>query len=132
MDDSEKIKNTSEDLVRRQEQADALREVGLRNPTSAARINNIFTAFGYIGNNHVQVQDSIAKFESVISLIKQNIKDSKGHINFTTSEYVNDKNAVFDIKQKVLSIGTLTTNDMMYVNKIYKRHLSIQSILTGE
>jgi len=131
MDKDKKLKYMTDDLIKKQDQADALREIGKRNPEAARRIDNLFAAFGQSNIGSDQVQDILIKFESVISLIKENIKNSRGYENFPESEYREDKNAIFDIKHKMISVQRVTTNDMTYVNKIYKRHLRIQSILSG-
>tara|TARA_B110000211_G_scaffold173257_1_gene195692 strand:- start:1239 stop:1637 length:399 start_codon:yes stop_codon:yes gene_type:complete len=132
MDKSKKLKYMADDLIKKQDQADALRDLGRRNPEAARRIDNLLAAFGQSNIGSDEVQDILIKFESVISLIKENIKNSRGYENFPESEYREDKNAIFDIKHKMISVQRVTTNDMTYVNKIYKRHLRIQSILSGK
>lgn len=132
MDKSKKLKYMADDLIKKQDQADALREIGRRNPEAARKIDNLFAAFGQSSIGSDQVQGTLIKFESVISLIKENIKNCRGYKNFPESEYIEDKNAIFDIKHKMISVQRVTTNDMTYVNKIYKKHLRIQSILSGK
>lgn len=131
MDKIKRLKYISDELLKKQAQADALRDLGERNPEAASAIDNILAAFGIPEDIH-KVQDNIDKFSSVVSLIKSNIKNSKGYNNFSESEYINDKKQVFDIKHKVLSINKINNEDMLLVNKIYKKHLNIQSILQGK
>lgn len=128
MDKSKKLKYMADELIKKQDQADALRDLGERNPETASAIDNILAAFGLPEDIH-KVQDNINKFGSVVSLIKDNIKNSKGYNNFPESEYINDKKQVFDIKHKVISINKISKEEMSTVNKIYKKHLNIKSIL---
>ncbi len=128
MDKSKRLKYMADGLIKKQDQADALRDLGKRNPESASAIDNILAAFGLPEDIH-KVQDNINKFSSVVSLIKDNIKNSKGYNNFPESEYINDKKQVFDIKHKVISINKISKEEMSTVNKIYKKHLNIKSIL---
>ena len=131
MDKTKRLKYISDELLKKQAQADALRDLAERNPEAASAIDNILAAFGIPEDIH-KVQDTIDKFNSVVSLIKINIKNSKGYKNFPESEYVDDKKQVFDIKHKSLSINKISNQDMSLVNKIYKKHLNIQSILQGK
>jgi len=130
MDKKQKLKYLADKLLKRKEHADALRDLGERYPDEASRIDNILAAFGPMKDVN-EVRDHIVKFESVVSLIKRNIKNSKGYDNFPESEYVKDKKRVFDIKHKVLSINQIDMEDLVEVNNIYKKHVNIQSILKG-
>ncbi len=130
MDKKQKLKYLADKLLKRKEHADALRDLGERYPDEASRIDNILAAFGPMKDVN-EVRDHIVKFESVVSLIKRNIKNSKGYDNFPEPEYVKDKKRVFDIKHKVLSINQIDMEDLVEVNNIYKKHVNIQSILKG-
>ena len=79
----------------------------------------------------MKTQDSIDKFQRVLDLISENIKNSKGYKNFSVSEYKEDKKYVFDIKHKTLTITSVNIKDMKLINNIYKKHINIQSILAG-
>ena len=61
-----------------------------------------------------------------------NIKNSKGYNNFSESEYKVDKKKVFDIKHRAISVDNVSKDDLKLINKIYKKHLNIQSILSGK
>ncbi len=131
MDKKKRLTYLADELLKKQEHADALRDLGERNPEAASSIENILAAFSPV-EDLIKVRDHIHKFESVVSLIKDNIKNSKGYNNFSESEYVRDKKRVFDIKHKVLSSNQINKEDLKEVNKIYKNHLNIQSILKGK
>ena len=120
--DKDKHKYMSDKLLKQQEQAEALRELGERNPDAASAIDNILAAFAPVDNLD-KIHEYIQKFESVVSLIKGNIINSK--------EYTTDKKTIFNIKHKVLLLNQIDTHDMNRVNKIYKKHVNIQRILKG-
>ena len=128
MDKKKKLVYLADELLKKKEHADALRDLGERNPEAASSIENILAAFSPV-EDLVKVRDHIHKFESVVVLIKDNIKKSKGYNNFPESEYIKDKKRVFDIKHKVLSSNQIDKEDLKEVNKIYKKHLNIQTIL---
>jgi len=135
MDKNKKLTYLADELLRKKEHADALRDLGERNPEQASAIENILAAFSPI-EDVVTLRNNITKFESVISLIKSNIKLSKGYDNFPESEYIEDKNRVFNIKHKVIATNSTSNNVvdksvMVEVNNIYKKHLNIQTILIG-
>tara|TARA_R110002072_G_scaffold63182_4_gene157442 strand:- start:16843 stop:17238 length:396 start_codon:yes stop_codon:yes gene_type:complete len=130
MDKKKRLKHIADSLLKKQDQADALRDLGRRNPDAASAIDNIMAAFGPV-ENVIEVQEHINKFESVVSLIRENIKNSKGYNNFSQSEYKEDKMIVFEIKHKILSINQVDVEDLKKVNNIYKKHINIQSILNG-
>ena len=130
MDKKKRLKYIADSLLKKQDQADALRDLGRRNPDAASAIDNIMAAFGPV-ENVIEVQEHINKFESVVSLIRENIKNSKGYNNFSQSEYKEDKMVVFEIKHKILSINQVDVEDLKKVNNIYKKHINIQSILKG-
>lgn len=130
MDKKKRLKYIADSLLKKQDQADALRDLGRRNPDVASAIDNIMAAFGPV-ENVIEVQEHINKFESVVSLIRENITNSKGYNNFSQSEYKEDKMVVFEIKHKILSINQIDVEDLKKVNNIYKKHINIQSILKG-
>ena len=130
MDKKKRLKHIADSLLKKQDQADALRDLGRRNPDAASAIDNIMAAFGPV-ENVIEVQEHINKFESVVSLIRENITNSKGYNNFSQSEYKEDKMVVFEIKHKILSINQIDVEDLKKVNNIYKKHINIQSILNG-
>jgi len=129
--DKDKQKYMSDKLLKQQEQAEALRELGERNPDAASAIDNILAAFAPVDNLD-KIHEYIQKFESVVSLIKGNINNSKGYNNFSEAEYTDDKKMMFNIKHKVLLLNQIDTHDMTRVNKIYQKHINIQRILTGK
>jgi|TARA_R110000744_G_scaffold131169_4_gene239199 hypothetical protein len=128
--DKDKHKYMSDKLLKQQEQAEALRELGERNPDAASAIDNILAAFAPVDNLD-KIHEYIQKFESVVSLIKGNIINSKEYNNFSEAEYTTDKKTIFNIKHKVLLLNQIDTHDMNRVNKIYKKHVNIQRILKG-
>ena len=130
MDKNKKLIQLADDMLRKADQADALRKLGEKNPEQASKIENIFAAFEPV-KNIMKTQDSIDKFQRVLDLISENIKNSKGYKNFSVSEYKEDKKYVFDIKHKTLTITSVNIKDMKLINNIYKKHINIQSILAG-
>jgi len=132
MNKNKKLTQLADDMLRKADQADALKKLGEENPEQASKIENIFAAFEPL-KNIVKTQDNIEKFKTVMSLIRENIKNSKGYNNFPESEYVSDKHTIFNIKHKVMNTDNqFMKEDMKIVNKIYKKHLNIQSILSGK
>jgi len=131
MNKNKKLTRLADDMLRKVDQADALKKLGEENPEQASRIENILAAFTPLGDIE-KTQDNIEKFKTVLSLIRENIKNSRGYNNFSESEYKLDKNKVFNIKHKAMSTTSFTKEDMKAVNKIYKKHLNIQGILSGK
>ncbi len=130
MDKNKKLTQLADDMLRKADQADALKKLGEENPEQASRLQNILSAFGPV-ESVIKRKDDISKFERLISLISKNIKNSKGYNNFSESEYKSDKKKVFDIKYKALSVSNISKDELQIINKIYKKHLNIQSILEG-
>jgi len=125
-----KLTQLADDMLRKADQADALKKLGEENPEQASKIQNILSAFAPHADIIKQKVD-IDRFSKVIDLISENIKNSKGYSNFSESEYKQDKKKVYDIKTKHLSAYIADDkNDLKLVNKIYKKHLNIQSILS--
>ena len=129
MDKNKKLTQLADDMLRRHEQADELRRLGKENPEQASKIESIFAAFAP-QSQIVKQKVDVDRFNCVTDLISENIKNSKGYNNFPESEYRLDKKKVFDIKLKHMSVYIKEDkDDLRLVNKIYKKHLNIQSIL---
>ena len=132
MDKRKKLTYLADDMLKKAEQADALKKLGEDNPEQASKIQNLLSAFAPDGDILKQKVD-IDRFSKVIELITSNIKNSKGYTNFPKAEYKKDKKKVIDIKLKHLSAYIPESkDDLITVNKIYKKHLNIQSILSGK
>ena len=127
MDKKQKLKYLADELLKLKEHEDALRDIGKRNPEQASAIENIFAAF-----ENLDMVVEIDKLMSVVSLIKENIKSSKGYSNFSEQDYVVDKNKIFNIKSIMNSTNQITKEQKQTVNKIYKKHLNIKKILKGK
>ena len=127
---NKKLTQLADDMLKKVEYSDALKKLGEGNPEQASKIQNILSAFAPQGDVIKQKVD-IDRFSRVTDLISENIKNSKGYNNFPESEYKLDKKKVIDIKLKHLSVYIADDkNDLRLVNKIYKKHLNIQSILS--
>ena len=127
MDNKKRLTYIADQLLKLKDQEDALRDIGKRNPEQASAIENIFAAF-----ENLDMITEIDKLMSVISLIKNNIKNAKGYNNFSESEYSDDKNKIFNIKSIITSTNQITKNQKQTVNKIYKKHLNNQKILESK
>ena len=55
MDKKKRLKHIADSLLKKQDQADALRDLGRRNPDAASAIDNIMAAFGPV-ENVIEVQ----------------------------------------------------------------------------
>ena len=131
MDKNKKLTQLADDMLKKADQADALKKLGEENPEQASKIQNILSAFGPV-ESVIKRKHYIDKFEKLLSLISNNIKNSKGYNNFSESEYKVDKKKVFDIKHRAISVDNVSKDDLKLINKIYKKHLNIQSILSGK
>ena len=132
MDKRNKLTYLADDMLKKADQADALKKLGEENPEQASKIQNLLSAFAPDGDIIKQKVD-IDRFNKVVELITSNIKNSKGYTNFSKAEYKKDKKKVIDIKLKHLSTYIPECKeDLIIVNKIYKKHLNIQSILLGK
>ena len=132
MDKRKKLTYLAHDMLKKADQADALKKLGEENPEQASKIQNILSAFAPEGDIIKQKVD-IDRFNKVVNLIKSNIENSKGYTNFSKKEYMQDKKKVIDIKLKHLSAYIPESkDDLITVNKIYKKHLNIQSILSSK
>ena len=131
MDKNKKLTQLADDMLKKADQADALKKLGEENPEQASKIQNILSAFGPV-ESVIKRKHNIDKFEKLLSLISNNIKNSKGYNNFSESEYKVDKKKVFDIKHRAISVDNVSKDDLKLINKIYKKHLNIQSILSGK
>ena len=131
MDKNKKLTQLADEMLRKADQADALKKLGEENPEQASKIENILSAFGPVESIINKNINMVPKFELVLDLIAKNINNSKGYNNFSESEYKLDKKKIFDIKHRAISIDTFSNEEMKIVNKIYKKHLNIKSILEG-
>ena len=120
----QQLKYLADQLLKIKDHEDALRDLGRRNPEQASAIENIFAAF-----ENLDMVVEIDKLMSVVSLIKENIMNSRGYNNFSEQEYITDKNKVFNIKSIVNSTNQITKEQKKTVNKIYKKHINIKNIL---
>ena len=120
----QQLKYLADQLLKIKDHEDALRDLGRRNPEQARAIENIFAAF-----ENLDMVVEIDKLMSVVSLIKENIMNSRGYNNFSEQEYITDKNKVFNIKSIVNSTNQITKEQKKTVNKIYKKHINIKNIL---
>ena len=120
----QQLKYLADQLLKIKDHEDALRDLGRRNPEQASAIENIFAAF-----ENLDMVVEIDKLMSVVSLIKENIMNSRCYNNFSEQEYITDKNKVFNIKSIVNSTNQITKEQKKTVNKIYKKHINIKNIL---
>ena len=132
MDKNKKLTQLVDDMLRKADQADALKKLGEENPEQASKIENILSAFGPVESIINKNINMVPKFELVLDLIAKNINNSKGYNNFSESEYKLDKKKIFDIKHRAISVDNVSKDELKLINKIYKKHLNIQSILSGK
>ena len=70
-------------------------------------------------------EETVKKFDGMLSLISMNIKLTKDLKNFDTTEYRIDKTKVFNMKMKYTSSGNLLREDIEYLNKYFQKHKRI-------
>ena len=77
--------------------------------------------------------DILKKIELVLDIIRLNISDAKGHRNFDTNEFLQDKNFVFNVKGKYISTGlNPSKDDLKGINKIFNKHKRITKLLNSK
>jgi len=128
-----KLQQMGNGLLKKDQQTQKLKKLGR---TSSLNHSEFFSSI----NNQLSssagqsINDSILiKIDKVLSLIKINTKLAKGHVNFDTKEYVNEKNTVFNIKSKYQSTGIKSAAKCLKdINKIYSNHKRISKLLTNK
>ena len=130
-----KLTGMADDLLKKVEQADNLKELAKRNPEEASRVSSIIDAFMTTSNvtaadldKKTKIYDKIKLLVDVISRNIARIKKS-GTNNFDWLEYNRDSGFAFNIKAKIASTGIIDKEDLKYLNSLYKKHLNIQKLL---
>ena len=126
-----KLTTLADDLLKKVELADSLKEVAKRNPEEASRVSTIIDTFMNPGSNISEKQKIYNKIDIITSLIDVHINiakkvDSK---NFDWLEYHRDNGFAFNIKTKISSTGIIDKKDLLYLNKLYKKHIRLNKIL---
>ena len=120
-------------LLKKDQQNQKLKKLG---KTSSLNLDKIFDNIqSALDSSAGQSSDDsiIKKIDKVLDLIKINTKLAKGHANFDTKEYVNDKNTVFNIKSKYQSTGIKPAAKCLKdINKIYSSHRKISKLLINK
>ena len=125
------LTNLADDLLKKVELADSLKEVAKRNPKEASRISTIIDTFMNPGSNISEKEKIYNKIDIITSLIDVHINiakklDSK---NFDWLEYHRDNGFAFNVKTKISSTGIIEKKDLLFLNKLYKKHLRLNKIL---
>lgn len=136
MQDKRKEKQLTEladDLLKKVEQADQLKEIAKRNPKEASRVSTIIDTFMNPGSNIQEKQVIFEKIDIITNLIDEHIIIAKKLTtnNFDWLEYHRDNNFAFNIKTKISSTNIIEKHDLEYLNKLYKKHQRLNKILKG-
>tara|TARA_R100001244_G_scaffold108001_1_gene79977 strand:+ start:215 stop:643 length:429 start_codon:yes stop_codon:yes gene_type:complete len=131
-----KLTSLADDLLKRVEQADHLKELAKRNPVEASRVSVIVNAFMDTENvsasdldKKIKIYDKIRVLVDVIDRNMTRVKKS-GTSNFDWSEYSRDSGVAFNIKAKMSATGIYNhKQDYTTLNELYKKHLNIQKLL---
>lgn len=114
----------ADEMLKKVEQADNLKDLAERNPEEASRVSTIVDAFMNPGSNISEKSKIYSKIDIVTSLIEKNIVIAKrlNTKNFDWSEYQQDNNHAFNIKTKISSTNIIDNSDLKYLNVLFKKH----------
>ena len=124
------LTNLSDDILRKVEQADQLKELANRNPEEASRLNTILDTFMNPGSDIEKKQKFYTKIDSLTKLIDLNIETVKrsGTIQFDWLEYHRDNNFVFNIKSRIAATGVIRESDLEDMNQLFKKHTKLSKL----
>jgi len=124
----------ADELLKRVEQADNLKEIAKRSPEEASRVSTIIDTFMNPGSNLLQKENVYNKIDIIVTLIDSNIKLAKqlNSRNFNWLEYHEDSTFAFNIKTKISSTGLIDKSDLERLNTVYKKHLQLNKILVDK
>lgn len=127
-----KLTNLADDLLRKVEQADQLKDLAKRNPEEASRVNSIIDAFMNPSTDVHKKQKVYEKIDMITTLISDNINIVKrsGTTNFDISDYQLDSKLVFNIKAAIAATDIIQDDDLKSLNKLYKKHQQLNKIFT--
>jgi len=125
-----KLTELADEMLKKVEQADNLKELAKRNPEEASRVSTIIDAFMNPGSNISEKSNIYNKIDIVTSLVEENIVIAKklNTKNFDWLEYHRDNNFAFNIKTKISSTNIIDTNDLKYLNTLFKKHTRLNKI----
>ncbi len=128
-----KLTDLADEMLRKVELADNLKELAKRNPEEASRVSTIVDAFMNPGSNITEKGEIYNKIDIVTSLIEENIVIAKrlSTKNFDWLEYHRDNNYAFNIKTKISSTNIIDTNDLKYLNVLFKKHTRLNKIFNN-
>jgi len=124
------LTNLSDDILRKVEQADQLKELANRNPEEASRLNTILDTFMNPGSDIEKKQKFYTKIGSLTKLIDLNIETVKrsGTTQFDWLEYHRDNNFVFNIKSRIAATGVIRESDLEDMNQLFKKHTKLSKL----
>jgi len=124
------LTNLSDDILRKVEQADQLKELANRNPEEASRLNTILDTFMNPGSDIEKKQKFYTKIGSLTKLIDLNIETVKrsGTTQFDWLEYHRDNNFVFNIKSRIAATGVIRVSDLEDMNQLFKKHTKLSKL----
>jgi hypothetical protein len=127
-----KVTSLADDLLRKVEQADQLKDLAKRNPEEASRVNTIIDTFMNPGSDIYQKQKVYEKIDIITALIGDNISIVKrsGTSHFDWTEYQLDSKFVFNIKAAISATDIIQDDDLRYLNEVYKKHQRLNKIFT--
>ena len=124
------LTNLSDDILRKVEQADQLKELANRNPEEASRLNTILDTFMNPGSDIEKKQKFYTKIGLLTKLIDLNIETVKrsGTTQFDWLEYHRDNNFVFNIKSRIAATGVIRESDLEDMNQLFKKHTKLSKL----
>jgi len=127
------LTNLSDDMLKKVEQADQLKDLASRNPEEASRLNTILDTFMNPGSNIDRKEKLYKKINSLTKLISKNIDTVKrsGTSQFDWLEYHRDNNFVFSIKSRIASTGVIRDYDLNDMNEFYKKHIRLDKLFNS-
>ena len=97
-----------------------------RNYKLDGAVNSFFDS---IDNKDIRNDDVIETIDGIIKLISVNIRLGKGHENFDISEWIEEKNSIFDLRVKYIATKIKNKSDFRRANKLYNKHKKLQGLL---
>lgn len=127
-----KLTKLADKMLEAHDKADALSNI----ETGDGFRDSVSGLLDSFASTDLSTNEYIEKTKKAISLVKENIALAKGHKNFDTDDYIQDRkflsDAVFVMQSFLGNINheVYSKSNLQKINTIYKKHGSINKLLT--
>ena len=130
---SSNLSKRANKLLEHYENIEALGRVGQSNSESSQLLNKLGDIFNTAEEVPAdtfssKVEDILGKLKTLKQLIVYNIMCTEDKKNFDTDEYREDRMFVTDTVFKIHASNTVDKEDLVTMNKLYKKHKQVKQL----